>query len=83
MMSVGLGNILRDAQPDSQVGPSVVGTVLMALFIYLFWSKRMRAQAATPESPMTLDCVIPAAVWSVKNVSDQMVGLMVTEIDIF
>jgi hypothetical protein len=45
MMSAGFGNVLRDAQPYSQVGPSAVGTALMLVFGYSYW-RRTRAPAA-------------------------------------
>jgi hypothetical protein len=46
MMSAGFGNVLRDAQPYSQVGPSVVGTVLMLVFGYTYW-QRTRTRPAS------------------------------------
>jgi hypothetical protein len=46
MMSAGIGNVFRDLQPWSQVGPSFVGLAVMAVLVLLYFAKR-RPTAAT------------------------------------
>lgn len=39
MMSAGVGNIFRDLQPWSQVGPSAFGAIVMIMFAIAFFSR--------------------------------------------
>lgn len=40
MMSAGVGNVLRDLQPWSQVGPSMLGIFVMIGFTIAYFSRR-------------------------------------------
>ena len=37
LASAGSGNLIRDFQPWSQIGPSIIGVIVSAVFIYLYF----------------------------------------------
>ncbi len=48
MMSAGVGNVLRDFQPWSQVGPSMLGVFVMIGFTIAYFSRRPSNQSLDP-----------------------------------